>query len=239
MTILNYIAQRYCLSWRTYLTKTYLKKWRESSNKNSVDNPDQRLQEDLRLFTILIESLYAGVITSFATLIIFIPILWNLSHLSGTGVPGWFLWIGIGWVIIGTAVSFLVGKKIPFLEYHNQRTEADFRYSLVHIRDGADIKEGETDKKYSALFKNHVKLYDWIKYFTFWQTSYMQVCIILPVVCSYWGLFGGLMTLGSLMMVMHAFDEVSKSLSYIIENYRDIAELVSVNKRLGEFVKGL
>lgn len=242
VAFLRYLAQMYCLNWRKQLTNAFLDKWLILKKRNIIENADQRLQIDLERFVSLTQNLIVDVISCIATLVVFIPLLYDLSKgvvLYGYTIPGYFVWIAISWAILGSSLSYFVGKKLPTLEYNNQKTEADFRYQLVLARDGASISKLKFMFSFAALFSNHRKLFNYQKYYNLFATSFSQVNIILPVLASFPLMVAKILTLGVLFQVMHAFSAVVDSMSYIVTNYMALCDLAATLRRLNEFMKQL
>jgi peptide/bleomycin uptake transporter len=174
-------------------------------------------------------------------LIAFIPILWGLS--SSVVIPffkditGSLVWVSLTASLGGLVISWLVGIKLPGLEYNNQKVEAAFRKELVY---------GEDDRKNYAQAPTIFQLFTGIKfnyhrlflhygYFDLWIIMYNQTMIIVPYLLMGPGLFTGAMTLGVLIQTSSAFREVQSSFSLFLQNWTRITELRSIYKRLNEF----
>lgn len=144
-TITAYFTRLYSLRWRQAITFNYIPRWRNV--REEIEGASQRIQEDTYRFAKIVETLGLQVIRAIMTLVAFLPILWKLS--AGVeiefakNIPGSLVWVAIAVSVGGMAISWLVGIKLPGLEYNNQKVEAAFRKELVY---------GEDDKEnYSSL----------------------------------------------------------------------------------------
>ena len=218
-TITNYFTRLYAFRWREAITFAYMPYWKKADSK--VEGSSQRIQEDCMNFAKIVESIGLQIIRALMLLIAFIPILYGLS--SNVVIPwlkdinGSLVWVSLTASLGGVLISWLVGYKLPGLEYNNQVVEAAFRKELVY---------GEDD--YHRLFLHY-------GYFDLWLIMYNQSMIIVPYILMGPGLFTGAMTLGILIQTSSAFREVQGSFSLFMQNWTRITELRSIHKRLSEF----
>ena len=139
------------LRWRRWLTRRYLAHWLDGRGyyrielQRTVDNADQRIAEDLRLLGEYTMTLLLGLLGAVATLISFLFILWNLSgplSLAPIGIditiPGYMAWVALIYAVVGTVLANLVGRRLIPLNFQRQRFEANFRFSLVRVRENAE-----------------------------------------------------------------------------------------------------
>ena len=196
-------------------------------------------------FARIVESIGLQVIRAIMLLIAFIPILWGLS--SNVIIP-WFkdisgslVWVSLTASLGGVLLSWLVGIKLPGLEYNNQVVEAAFRKELVYAED--DRVEYAKPPTIFELFVgikfNYHRLFLHYGYFDLWLIMYNQSMIIVPYLLMGPGLFTGAMTLGILIQTSSAFREVQGSFSLFMQNWTRITELRSIFKRLNEFEKNI
>ena len=239
----NWFTRLWAFRWREAITFSYMPYWRATEAK--VEGSSQRIQEDCMNFAKIVESIGLQVVKAIMTLIAFIPILWVLS--SNVTVPflgdvsGSLVWVALILSLGGILISWLVGIKLPGLEYNNQRVEAAFRKDLVL---------GEDDKKnyaqtetlfelFTGIRLNYHRLYLHYGYFDGWMTTYDQFMIIAPYLIMGPGLFTGLITLGVMVQVSNAFSRVHGGFALFLHNWTTITELRSIYKRLSEFEKNL
>ena len=238
-TVTNYFTRLWAFRWREAMTFSYMPYWRATEAK--VEGSSQRIQEDCMNFAKIVESIGLQVVKAIMTLIAFIPILWVLS--SNVTVPyldnvsGSLVWVALVLSLGGIIISWLVGIKLPGLEYNNQKVEAAFRKELVY---------GEDDRKnyvqaptilqlFTGIKFNYHKLFLHYGYFDLWAIWYRQLFVIVPFLIMAPGLFTAAFTLGVMMQVVNAFGEVKDAFSVFLYNWTRITELRSIHKRLMEF----
>jgi peptide/bleomycin uptake transporter len=178
-------------------------------------------------------------------LIAFVPLLWNLSREIDVGwvknIPGLLVWASLLISIGGMCVSWIVGTKLPKLEYDNQKAEAAFRKQLVHAEDDK-IHYAATValiELFTHIRLNYRRLFMHHGYFDLWINLYDQFVSIVPYLVMSPGVFMGVITLGMLQQVVHAFEKVHTSLSLFLHNWTVITEFCSIRLRLREFEEHL
>ena len=232
----QFIGNRFSFRWREALTKVYLPKWKEMDNH--TEGASQRIQEDTKKFAWFVWVLGEGFIKAIMILVFFLPVLWTLSE--GFGIPGYLIWIALGVSVGGLAVSAVIGRKLPKLEYNNQMVEAKFRKSLVRCEDN---KDSHTVKEMLNQFKelkyNYYRLYDNYKYYSLWENMYFQAGVVIPYLVASPQYFAGAITLGTLVQIGNAFDKIHESMSFFTDNWLTVTELKSVVLRLKEFEKDI
>ena len=256
----GFFAQHYAFRWRQAITYAYMPLWEKAERE--IEGASQRLQQDPERFARLVEKLGLGFFRSILTLIAFVPILWTVSaeiaerfaaaeglpnapfslpFLSWTAnTPASLVLVAFVLALGGTAISFLVGIKLPGLEYNNQRVEARFRKRLVYSED--DKKYADTTsltELFTGLRFNYFRLFLHYSYFTLWATWFTQFIIIADLVLIGTGVVLGVITLGFLNQISHAFSKVAESLAYFVDNWTTVTELMSVVKRLREFERNI
>jgi vitamin B12/bleomycin/antimicrobial peptide transport system ATP-binding/permease protein len=253
-----YLTQMLQIRWRRWLTRRFVGSWLSNRTyyrmqfASKTDNPDQRISEDLNQFTSYVLRLSLGLLTSVVTLVSFIVILWGLSGpatipLGSWGVlhiPGYLVWAALIYAGIGTWLTVKIGRPLVGLNFAQQRFEADFRFSLMRVRENAEsvaFYEGESaelgifNKRFKHVFANFWDIMKRQKQLTWFTAGYSQVAIIFPVVAAAPRFFGKQILLGGLMQIVNAFSSVQSSLSFIITSYTDIATWQAITNRLSGF----
>lgn len=244
-TLQAYFTQRYALVWRIETSRHYLRKWVQRGDRGALENSDQRIQEDLRGYTKQVATLFVGTADALAMILVFTPVLLQLSATTpvfGHIIPGSLWVISFIFAVGGSAACFWIGRKVPGLEYLNQRVEANFRYNLVEIRQTDEIYQdipASLDKHVEEVYINYKAMFHQFKLFGFASNAYFQIAIIVPFTIMGSGFFTGAITLGVLMQVANAFDRMNSAMTYLLDRYLDIAELQSVVVRLTEFEETL
>jgi putative ATP-binding cassette transporter len=254
-----YLQQMLEIKWRRWLTENYLQNWLKQRTyylmellDDNTDNPDQRISEDLRLFVSLSLQLSLGLLQATVTLVSFVVILWELSGpLSlplGQGnvtIYGYMVWVAIIYAIIGTWLTEKIGRPLVRLNFIQQRYEADFRFSLVRLREnseGVAFYRGEKQEqrnlsqRFSLIFGNFKALMKRQKKLTWFTSGYGQTAIIVPIIAAAPRYFSNQIQLGGLIQTMSAFGQVQDALSFFVASYSSLAEWQAVVNRLTGFV---
>ena len=257
-----YLSQMLQIRWRRWLTRKYLGAWLANRAYyqlqlgTTTDNPDQRISEDLNQFTTYVLSLSLGLLTSVASLGSFLVILWRLSGpaevpLGKWGqihIPAYLVWAALVYAGAGTWLTFKIGQPLVSLNFARQRFEADFRFSLVRLRENAEsvalyggesVERNVFDERFHSLFQNFWQMMKRQKRLTWFTSGYAQVAVIFPVVVTAPRYFAKQIGLGGLMQVVNAFSTVQTSLSFVITSYNDIAAWQAVTERLSRFEERL
>ena len=253
-----YLTQMLTMRWRVWLTEQYLAEWldrqvyyRLQLESHGTDNPDQRIADDLRLFTEGTLTLGLGLLSSIVTLVSFISILWAVSgplEIMGINVPGYMVWAALIYAVLGSIVTHYVGRPLVGLNFQQERFEADFRYSLVRLRENAEgvalYRGEETERKgllsrFELVRGNWWELMRYTKRLTTFTSGYGQIAIIFPFVVAAPRYFSGAMTLGGMMQIASAFGQVQTALSWLVNSYSNIANWKASVDRLLTFQSAL
>jgi putative ATP-binding cassette transporter len=250
------------IRWRRWMTDRFLRAWlahrtyyRLQLTGGETDNPDQRIAEDVRQFVALTLGLGLGLLSAIVTLASFIVILWTLSgpfafEAFGMAIeiPGYMMWAALVYAVIGTWFIDRVGRKLVGLNFNQQRYEADFRFSLVRLREnaeavalyGGEAREHEGfHRRFAFVVANWWALMWRTKLLNLFSLSYNQLAIIFPFVVAAPRYFSGAIQLGDLMQIASAFGQVQSSLSFIVNAYTTIAEWRAVIERLVTFQEAI
>lgn len=253
-----YLQQTLILNWRRWLTTRFIDIWLQNKTYYNLqmfgkdtDNPDQRISEDVRQFVEMTLSFGIGILKAFCTFASFVVILYNLSgSLSFTfmgktwTINGYMLWASLLYSVIGTYITHIVGRKLVKINFIQQKYEADFRFSMIRLRESAEsvafyrgeAQEGSVFKqRFKMLLDNFWKLVNKQKQLVFLNSSYSQIAIIFPFVVAMNRYLTKEVTLGGLMQVASAFGRVQDSLSYFVDMYSSIAQWQAVVMRLTYF----
>ena len=242
-TVTNWFTRVYGLRWREAITFDYLPKWRNV--EEDIEGASQRIQEDTHHFAEIIESLGLKIVRSVMTLIAFIPVLWALS--AKTDIPfmgmqeGSLVWFALVVSIGGLILTWIVGSKLPGLEYNNQKVEAAFRKELVFGEDDKDnySQPATILELFTGIKFNYQRLFNHYGYVDVWINSYDQFMVIVPYLLVGPGLFTKLITLGVVVQVSNAFQKVHEGFGVFLYQFTQITELRSIYKRLKEFEANL
>lgn len=258
----SYFLQMLQNRWRKWMTSNLISEYLKDGafyfcqfDQKITDNPDQRLSEDIREFVNMSVTLFVGVFKEVLTLLTFIPILWKLSgslllSLSGRqmGIPGYMLWVCVLYTLFGTGIAHLIGRKLIRLDYEQQKYEADFRFSLIRMRENAESINlydgtGFEGKKLSKLFHPIFINFQYImlkkKNLNFFTILYNRASATISMLIAAPRLFSKEISFGDLMQLSSAFMQVQKSLSYFVTLYAEIAYWISTVQRLTGFLNSI
>jgi putative ATP-binding cassette transporter len=255
----RYFTQWLTIRWRRWLTAHLLGQWldgavhyRAQLVDGGIDNPDQRLSEDIRNYIEQVLALSVGLLGAVAKLVSFVAILWTLSNLvplmlfgQNWAIPGYLVWAALIYAVVGTIVTHWLGRPLIALDYEQERREADFRFGLVRLRENAEavaMMRGEPAERTSLLARFNAIAANWYrlmlrqKIVSLFTMTYRHYSLYFPYLVMAPLYFGGGMQLGALMQAGQAFNEVRSALSYLVESYFKLAEFAATVQRLSGFI---
>jgi len=254
-----YLQRILHIRWRRWLTERFLRDWLEDQayyrmqlNQVTTDNPDQRIQEDLDHFATMTLGLSIGLLNAVVTLLSFLSILWVLSGALriplGGGVeftiPGYMVFAALIYAVAGTMLTRWIGQPLIQLTFDQQRYEADFRFSMVRLREnaenvafyGGEARELDTfHRRFARVVGNWWGIIRRRKRLSWFTTGYTQLAIVFPFLVAAPRYFDKVIQLGGLMQIVSAFGQVQESLSFIVNSYTEIAQYQAVVQRLSGF----
>ncbi len=249
-----YFTQRFTIQWRTWLNAQMLEKWLENQAYyktqyiyNQLDNPDQRIQQDVQSYVSRSLGFATGVISSVVSIVAFTGILWTLSGdmpIAGITIPHALVFLVFIYVLISSVFAFKIGRPLINLNFANERLNANYRYSLIRLKEYAEsiaFFRGEKMEK-NLLFKQFKQVIDNV-----WQIVYRtlklagfnlavsQVSVVFPFIIQASRFFSQQIKLGDLMQTAQAFGQVQSALSFFRNSYDEFAEYRAVLNRLTGF----
>ncbi len=259
--ILTFLAKAYIedflsFKWRNWMTHQFVERWlsdkafyKSFEQKEGIDNPDQRISQDISNFTDSILNFATSILSSVVNLITFSFILWNLSPElsiplntdSELFIPGYMLWATIMYCLIATYVVFKIGKPLIKLDFINETKEANFRYSLMRIverRDEVALLNGEKQEKkqlydkFYEIKENYLKKLVRFIYINTAQNLFSNASSVFPLLAAAPAFFSGAITLGTLMQLSSAFNYVQSSLMLFADGYQSLAAISAMANRL-------
>lgn len=269
--VLFYVVQMLQLRWRRWLTQHYLQRWlgqqafyrlelaRNAPGVQVPDNPDQRIQEDVNVFTEMTLVLASGLLRSLLTLCLFTGMLWGVSEgaditlpqaLGGAAldIPGFMVWIAVLYCGLGTWITFIIGRPQRQLNFDKQRLEANFRHHLVRVRDNAEaialdggerIERAQLGARFDALLDTTRTLIHKQKNLIWFSTFYMVTAMVFTDLLLAPRYFRGEIEMGVLISTSMAFAAVQGALSWLVDNYQQLAVWRATVQRLHGFERAL
>jgi len=257
-----YLNQWLQIRWRRWMTAHYLGEWLHQANHyrmqlqgDAADNPDQRMTDDVKLFVERTLNIGVGLLSSIVTLASFVVILWGLSnaaplHMFGRDfeIPGYLVWGALIYAVLGTVLTHLIGWPLVGIDFRQQQYEADFRFSLVRVRENSEqialLRGDEAERerllaRFGRVVENWLAIMSRTKKLTAFTASYSQASVIFPYILVAPAYFAEKIQLGGMMQTGSAFSSVQGALSFFITIYRQLAEWQAVVNRLDGFEAGI
>lgn len=257
-TYVNYLGGLLTNRWRRWMTHHYVEKWLDKNtayamqilNKN-MDNPDQRISEDLNELPSLTLNLFSGFFNATLTFVSFSVILWELSgdlkfnflH-HAFYIPGYMFWATLIYASIGTVIIFWIGKNLMRLNYQQEQFNANFRFGLVRVRESAEqiaLYSGQKTENqrlkdiFETVFRNTLNIIVLQKYMGFFTNGYNLLIQVVGILIALPRFISERMLIGTLFQVNNAFGQVVGALSFVVFSFSTIANWRAVIFRLTEF----
>ena len=251
-----FLVQRFCLAWRAWLTDRLTGDWLDGKAyyrarfiDDKIDNPDQRIQGDIDIFTACNgplpnvpyyyskNTLLFGAIDAVASMISFTAILWNLSGtltlpIIDYELPRAMFWIGIVFVLFASVIAFWIGRPIIWLSFNNEKFNAAFRYALVRLRDASEavaFYRGEAAERtglrklFAPVVSNYKRYVGRSLGFNGWNWSMSQTIVPLPYLLQFPRFYNGEIMLGAMTQSAAAFGQIQDGLSFFRQVYDTFA----------------
>ncbi|SON62979.1 Vitamin B12 transport ATP-binding protein BacA [Mycobacterium simulans] len=245
-----YLTQRFIVAWRVWLTGHLTQDWldgrayyRDLFIDETIDNPDQRIQQDVDIFTAgsggtpnqpangTASTLLFGAVQSIISVISFTAILWKLSgtlNIFGVSFPRAMFWTVIVYVLAATIISFIIGRPLIWLSFRNEKLNAAFRYALVRLRDAAEavgfyrgerVERTQLQRRFTPIIDNYLRFVNRSIGFNGWNLVVSQTIVPLPWVIQAPRLFAGQIDFGDVGQTATSFGNIHDSLSFFRNNY--------------------
>jgi vitamin B12/bleomycin/antimicrobial peptide transport system ATP-binding/permease protein len=250
-----FLMQRFMLRWRAWLTDRLTNDWLDGKAyyrarfiDDTIDNPDQRIQLDIDIFTAGVgplpntpnnttsATLLFGAVSSITSMISFTAILWNLSGpltLPIVGdIPRAMFWLLLGYVLFATVIAFWIGRPIIWLSFRNEKFNAAFRYALVRLRDASEavaFYRGEVAERtglrrlFAPVVSNYRRYVNRMIGFYGWNLTMSQIIVLPPYVLQFKRFYDGQIQLGDMTQTASAFGSIQEGLSFFRNAYDSFA----------------
>jgi len=247
-----FMTQRFMLAWRAWLTDRLTGDWLDGKAyyrgrfiDDTIDNPDQRIQYDIDIFTAGVgglpntpantstSTLLFGSVNAIASMISFTAILWSLSGtltlpFVNYPLPKAMFWILLTYVIFASIIAFWVSRPIIWLSFRNEKFNAAFRYALVRLRDASEavaFYRGEIAERtglrklFAPIVANYKRWINRMMGFYGWNLSMSQIIVVPPYLFQFPRFFSGEITLGAMSQSASAFGQIEQGLSFFRNAY--------------------
>jgi vitamin B12/bleomycin/antimicrobial peptide transport system ATP-binding/permease protein len=235
-----YMRDVFANQWRRWLTGRFLdgylkgRKYYELNAGNEIDNPDQRISEDINTFTGRSINFLLIFLGSLMQLVAFSAVLWSISHL--------LVAVLVAYAVLGNVVAlYFFGSPLIQLNFWQLRREADFRFSLMRLRENAEsiaFYRGETqerthiDRTFDKVIRNYARLIRKQRSLNLFQRTFSQLTVVLPYVLLAGGVLSGELEVGSATRAAGAFTAVLGAVGVIVDNFESLSRFVAGIGRL-------
>lgn len=248
------------IGWRRWMTEQYLSDWLYHKTyyllqlhpENDTDNPDQRISEDIELFVWFSLKLTLDLLQDLVTILSFIVILWNLSGVITftlaryqISIYGYLVWVAVIYASIGTYWTVRVGRPLVKLDFDQQRYEADFRFSLMRLRENAEsiaLYRGEKQENwrfhqgFGKIAATYCKIIVVRKQLMWLTSAYTQVSAIFASLAASPRYFSSQIHLGQMFQIVDAYNHVQTGFSFVVDSFTRLAHWRAVVNRLNNFI---
>lgn len=250
-----YIGQAQIIHWRLWLNQRMVGDWlsgtayhRMKFVSSPVDNPDQRIQQDITSYTSDSQDLALGAVASSVSLVSFTIILWQLSGpvtVFGQQIPRAMVFLAYIYVIIATVFAFRIGRPLIRLNFLNELLTASYRYALVRVRDnseniafyrGEQVENTGLMARFAAVIANTWAIVFRSLKFQGFNLVISQIAVVFPYVIQAPRFFSQQITLGDVNQTATAFGQVEGALSFFRLAYDDFASYRASLNRLTQLL---
>ena len=242
----GYLQDKLGLQWREWLTNHFIDKYFQNrayyqiNSNQKIDNPDQRIAEDIRSFTRTSLSFTLLILTSVITLVSFTGVLLSISVALSVAL--------VVYAILGTVVTAWIGQRLIGINFNQLKREADFRYGLIHVRDNAEsiaFYQGEREEilqlkqRFWRAIRNFDVLINWQRNLGFFTTSYNYFVSALPYLVIAPIYFAGKTDFGTFTQAAIAFSQIFSALSVVVGQFENLTAFAAGVERMGELAEAL
>ncbi|VTX76946.1 ABC transporter ATP-binding protein/permease [uncultured Aggregatibacter sp.] len=249
-----YLNQRFSINWIEWLNTELLEKWMDKRAYyksqyigNNLDNPDQRIQQDIQSYVKTTLSLSTGVIDAVTSMISYTILLWGLAGpmtLLGIEIPRAMVYLVFAYVIFTTLIAFWLGKPLIRLNFANEKLNANYRYSLIRVKEyaesiafyaGEKVEKSRLYKQFRAVIDNMWDIVFRALKFSGFNLVISQISVVFPLLIQVGRYFEKQIKLGDLMQTLQVFGKLHSNLSFFRNTYDSFAEYKATLDRLTGF----
>ncbi|WP_291863420.1 ABC transporter ATP-binding protein/permease [Bradyrhizobium sp.] len=258
----TFLQERLKFRLREWITRHLLVEWLKPLRVYQLGfagqyghNPDQRIQEDTRLLGDYSADLGCGMVYSLLQIAAFVGVLWALSaqvtfQVAGhdIAIPGYMVWCALGYALIGSGLTWLVGRPLIALNGERYAREAEFRFALVRVNESGEsiaLHGGERDEQrhleaaLAAVVDTMRRISSSLAHLTWITSGTGWLSLVVPILVAAPAYFGGSLTLGGLIMVAGAFSQVQGAMRWFVDNFSRLADWRAAVHRVARFREAL
>src|SRR5664279_950686 len=258
----TFLQERLKFRLREWITRHLLVEWLKPLRVYQLSfagqygrNPDQRIQEDTRLLGDYSADLGCGIVYSLLQIVAFVGVLWALSaqvtfQVAGydIAIPGYMVWCALAYALIGSGLTWLVGRPLIALNGERYAREAEFRFALVRVNESGEsiaLHSGEKDEHrhleaaLAAVVDVMRRISTSLAQLTWITSGTGWLSLVVPILVAAPAYFGGALTLGGLIMVAGAFAQVQGAMRWFVDNFSRLADWRAAIHRVARFREAL
>ena len=249
-----YLEQRFVINWIEWLNEQLVDKWMAHRAyykiqylSENLDNPDQRIQQDVQSYVKTTLSLSTGVIDAVTSMISYTILLWGLAGpmmVLGVEIPHMMVFLVFGYVIFTTLIAFWLGRPLISLNFINELLNANYRYSLIRIKEyaesiafyaGEKVEKNQLYQQFNAVIHNMwIIVFRTLKFSGF-NLVVSQISVVFPLLIQVGRYFEKQIKLGDLMQTLQVFGQLHANLSFFRNTYDNFASYKATLDRLTGF----
>lgn len=254
--LVYYFQHAFIIKWRTWLNANILEKYihnhayyKTQYGKYTIENPDQRIQQDILEFATNFINLSTQAINSVVSVIAFTIILWNLSgslEIVGHTIPHLMVFLVFIYVLIFSVFAFKIGRPLIKLNFDKEKLTANYRYSLIRLKEyaesiafyrGEKVEKNLLHSQFGLVIQNAWNIIYRTLRFNGFNFTISQISVIFPFIIQASRFFSKKITLGDLLQTAQAFGQVHDSLSFFRNNYDTFTSFRATLNRLTQFIE--
>ncbi|MGF1492494.1 MAG: ABC transporter ATP-binding protein/permease [Microcoleaceae cyanobacterium] len=241
-----YTQDKLANHWRRWLTGQFLgryfshRAYYQLKLNQQVDNPDQRIAEDVKSFTTMSLEFLLIIMSSVIDTLMFGGVLWMISKRISI--------VLLVYTVLGTLIGFILGRRLIQLNFDQRRYDADFRYGLVHVRDHAEsiaFYRGERQEnrqvkhRLSKAFDNFNLLIGWQRHVAYFTRGYRYLIAAIPYLILAPSYFAGQIDYGDIAQAHFAFRHILGAFSIVVFELEKLSQFAAGINRLATFSESL
>ncbi len=237
--LLRFCEERLALIWREWLTgrlvTAYLSGgvYYHMKEPGGVDNPDQRIADDVRGFTATTISFVLMLLNAVFTIVAFSGVMWSISSL--------LFGVAVVYAIAGSLLTVALGRPLMGLNYAQFDRDAALRAALVHVRENAESvalthSEGTLRARalgrLGSLVDNLKRIIAVNRNVSFFTTGYGYAIQLIPALIVGPLFIRGDVEFGVIPQSAMAFSHLLGAFSLVVTQFGSISSYAAVMARL-------